>query len=150
MRLRDAIIDKTSGWLACGPVVVAVLTGARLTVVERAFAAGGSDGVMTDAADLALALSQFGLSLTLGYVSDWGAEPPLWWCLRYCPDGPLIIAIEDRGGGHWIATYGWWLADVQTHGRWIEWTTGACTPTRESGWCGSGRGGDCTGAWMPT
>jgi hypothetical protein len=35
--------------------------------------------------------------------------------------GPLIIAIEDRGVGHWIATHGWWLADVKTRGRWVEW-----------------------------
>jgi hypothetical protein len=119
VRLRDAIIDKTEGWLTCGPVVVAALTGAPLTTVEAVFAMNGSDGVETDAADLALARSHFGMPLSLGYVSDWGEEPPLWWCLRYCPDGPLIIAVEDRGEGHWIATDGWRLADVQTRGRWV-------------------------------
>jgi hypothetical protein len=25
------------------------------------------------------------------------------------------------GGSHRIATHGWWLADVQTRGRWIAW-----------------------------
>ena len=54
------------------------------------------------------------MGLTLGYVSDYGSEPPLWWALRFCPDGPLIIAIEDRGEGHWIAVDGWWLSDAQT------------------------------------
>jgi hypothetical protein len=50
--MRDATIDKTSGWLVCGPVVVAALTGARLTTVEAIFAMNGSDGVATDASDL--------------------------------------------------------------------------------------------------
>jgi hypothetical protein len=66
-----------------------------------------------------LALSHFGIGLTLGYVSEWGEEPPLWWCLRFCPDGPLIVTIEVEGEGHWIATHGWRLADVRTRGRWI-------------------------------
>jgi hypothetical protein len=122
MRLRDAIIDKTEGWLSCGPVVVAALAGASLTTVEALFALIGSDGVSTDAADLALALAYFGMGLQLGYVADYGAEPPLWWALRFCPgDAPLIIAIDDRGSPHWITTHGWWLADVRTRGRWIEW-----------------------------
>jgi hypothetical protein len=89
--------------------------------VEALFALNGSDGVSTDAADLALALSYFGMRLTLGYVSDYGLGAPSWWALRFCPDGPLIIAIEAEGEGHWIATEGWWLADVQTRGRWIKW-----------------------------
>ena len=86
--LKDAVIDKAEGWLACGPCVVAALAVARLTVVERAFAVGGSDGISIDAGDLALALSHFGMELRLGYVSDYGAEPPLWWCLRFCPTAP--------------------------------------------------------------
>jgi hypothetical protein len=109
------------GWLACGPVVVAAPAGAPLTVVERAFAVGGSDGISTDASDLALALSHFGMGLRLGYVSDYGAEPPLWWCLRFCPDGPPVIAIEEERGSHWIATDGWWLSDARTYGRWVAW-----------------------------
>jgi hypothetical protein len=44
LRLRDAIIDKTEGWLSCGPVVVAALAGARLTTVDSLFAANGSMG----------------------------------------------------------------------------------------------------------
>jgi hypothetical protein len=60
--------------------------------------------------------------LDLGYVSDYGAEPPLWWCLRFCPgEPPLVIAIEDEGEPRWIATQGGSLADVRTCGRWIEW-----------------------------
>jgi hypothetical protein len=48
MRLRDAIIDKSEGWLACGPVVVAALTGSRLSQVEALFrAAIGSNGRAT-------------------------------------------------------------------------------------------------------
>jgi hypothetical protein len=122
VRLRDAIIDKTSGWLACGPDAVAALAGARLTVVERAFRMGGSDGVSTTAEDVALALSHFGYGLSLGHMADWGEERPLWWVLRFFPgDVPLIIAIEEERGSHWIATHGWWLADVETYGRWIEW-----------------------------
>jgi hypothetical protein len=113
MNSDKAIIDKTSGLLACGSVVVAAIAGASLTTVEAVFAMNGSDGVSTDAADIALALSAFGMGLMLGYFADYGAEPPLWWCLRFCPDGPLIIAIEDRGEGHWIATHGWRLADVR-------------------------------------
>ena len=38
------------------------------------------------------------------------------------PTARLIIAIEQEGGSHWIAAHGWWLADVQTYGRWIEWS----------------------------
>jgi hypothetical protein len=38
--------------------------------------------------------------------------------LRFFP-APLIIAIEEEGGSHWVAAHGWWLADVQTNGRWI-------------------------------
>jgi hypothetical protein len=87
--------------------------------VEALFALNGSDGVSTD--DLALALSHFGMGLTLGHVADWGDEPPVWWCLRFCPAGPLIIAIEEAGGSHWVATHGWWLSDAQTYGRWIAW-----------------------------
>jgi hypothetical protein len=41
----------------------------------------------------------------------------------------LIIAIEQDGGSHWIATHSWWLADAQTCGRWIGGAIGACTPT---------------------
>jgi hypothetical protein len=82
-------------------------------------------------------------------VSDYGAEPSLWWCLRYCPDGPLIIAIEDRGDPHWIATSGWWLADVQTRGRWIEWDDDGLHADALSRRCGPWRGRDCTGAWIP-
>jgi hypothetical protein len=37
------------------------------------------------------------------------------------PLPPLIIAIQTGDGSHWIATHGGWLADVHTHGRWIEW-----------------------------
>jgi hypothetical protein len=60
--------------------------------------------------------------LRLGYVSDHCGEPPLWWTLRFCPgDQPLVIAIEEERGSHWVATHGWWLADVQTYGRWVEW-----------------------------
>ena len=76
---QHALIDKASGWLACGPVVVAALIGAPLTTVEAVFRMNGSDGASTDVIDLALALSYFGMGLTPGSVSDRGAEPPLWW-----------------------------------------------------------------------
>ena len=121
--MRDAIIDKAEGWLGCGPVAVAALVGAPLTTVEALFVGNGSDGVMTDAADLALALSYFGMGLDLGYVSDYGAEPALGGALRFCPaDRALVLAIdvEGEGEGHWIAVHGWRFADVQTRGRWVE------------------------------
>jgi hypothetical protein len=122
VRLRDAIIDKTEGWLACGPCVVTAITGAPLTTVEAVFRMNGSDGVSTKALDVANALAAFGLGLTLGYMAEYGEAQPLWWVLRFCPDDkPLIIAIEQEGGSHWIATHGWWLSDAQTYGRWIEW-----------------------------
>jgi hypothetical protein len=54
MRLRDAIIDKEDGdWLSCGPYVVAAISGAPLTTVERVFRCFGSDGVATKAIDVA-------------------------------------------------------------------------------------------------
>jgi hypothetical protein len=59
-RLGDAIIDEAERWLACGPVVVAAIAGARLSLVEAVFAMNGSDGVATTAEDVALALSYFG------------------------------------------------------------------------------------------
>jgi hypothetical protein len=38
MVLKDAIIDlKDGGWLACGPVVIAALTGSSLTWIETLF-----------------------------------------------------------------------------------------------------------------
>jgi hypothetical protein len=47
---------------------------------------------------------------------------PLWWCLRFCPDGPLVIAVETANGvSHWVATHGWRLADARTYGRWVDW-----------------------------
>jgi hypothetical protein len=103
--------------------VVAALAGAPLTVVERAFRMGGSDGVSTTAEDVALALSHFGYGLNLGYMAEVGEERPLWWVLRFFPDDkPLVIAIEQERGSHWIATHGWWLSDTRTYGRWIEWS----------------------------
>jgi hypothetical protein len=57
--LPDVIIDKT-GWLwGCGPCVVAALTRQPLSLVEAVFRTNGSDGVSTDAADLALAAFAF-------------------------------------------------------------------------------------------
>jgi hypothetical protein len=102
--------------------VVAAIVGAPLSTVEAVFRCFGSDGVATKAIDVANALAAFGYGLSLGYIADYGEEQPLWWVLRYCPgDVPLIIAIEEGRGSHWIVTHGWWLADAQTYGRWIAW-----------------------------
>ena len=35
--MRDAIIDKTEGWLACGPIAIASIVGAPLTTAEAVF-----------------------------------------------------------------------------------------------------------------
>jgi hypothetical protein len=109
--LRDAIIDCEDGhWLACGPCVVAALTGSSLTWDENLFRWEGLASVATPASDLDRVLRWFNLSLELGYVADWGREPPLWRCLRHRPeDQPLIIAIQTEDGSHWVATHGWWL-----------------------------------------
>jgi hypothetical protein len=122
MVLKHAVLDTKTGWLACGPVVVAAITGARLSEVEDVFVRIDSKGVATTALELHQALSFFDRGLSLGYMAEYGEEQPLWWVLRFCPGNrPLIIAIETERGSHWIATHGWWLADVQTYGRWIEW-----------------------------
>ena len=65
----------------------AAITGAPLTTAEAVFRMNGSDGIETDAADLALARSFFGMSLSLGCVSDYGSEPTLSWALRFCHKG---------------------------------------------------------------
>jgi hypothetical protein len=116
-----AIIDKTTGWMGCGPVVVAALTGSRLTVVEDLFRMTiGSSGRSTTASDLDQVLRCYGLRLTLGHLAAYGEERRLWWVLRFFPDDSwLIIAIEERGDGHWVTTHGWRLADTHTNGRWI-------------------------------
>ena len=31
----------------------------------------------------------------------------------------MIIAIDDRREPHWIAIYGWRLANAKTRGRWV-------------------------------
>jgi hypothetical protein len=31
-------------------------------------------------------------------------------------------ASVEGAPAHWIATHGWWLADTQTRGQWIEWS----------------------------
>jgi hypothetical protein len=123
--MRDAVIDKKAGgWLSCGPVAVAALVGAPLSYVEALFRWEGlGDGVQTRASDLDHVLrNHFNLSLSLGYIADWGREESLWWVLRFCPeDKPLIISIQFESDRHWVAVHSGWLADVHTHGRWIEW-----------------------------
>jgi hypothetical protein len=79
MVLKDAIIDlKDGGWLACGPVVIAAHTGSSLTWIETLFRwHAGCDGVSTRASDLDRVLRHFNLSLSLGYIADWGREESL-------------------------------------------------------------------------
>jgi hypothetical protein len=48
--MRDAIIDRTTGWLSCGRIAIAAIVGAPLTTVEAVFAMNGSDGIETVAA----------------------------------------------------------------------------------------------------
>jgi hypothetical protein len=65
--------------------------------VEAVFRMNGSDGSRPTPLISRWRSPISGAGLDLGYVSDWGEEPPLWWCLRFCPDEPpLVIAIEEE------------------------------------------------------